>query len=154
MVWMWFVKFMQKRPSDITIRLGRIIFGLILVWALYYNLIIQWDNIDKNFFWVDIDSKIVEYIKYFFVWIWIIPILMWLFNLCLLKKKYVRIIQIIFGIMLFYIANQILPLNPDDLDVDVLIWFLWILPLIAWITWKCITTKCLKYKEKITKIRV
>jgi hypothetical protein len=151
---MWFVKFMQKRPSDLTIRLGRVIFGLVLVWVLYYNLIVQGDKIDNNFFWVDLDPQIVEYIKYFFVWIWIIPILMWLFNLCLFKKKYVRIIQIVFGVMLFYIANQILPLNPDDLDVDVLVGFMWILPLLAWITWKCITTKCMKYKEKITKIRV
>jgi len=45
-------------------------------------------------------------------------------NLCLFKKKYVRIIQIVFGIMLFYIADQILPLNPDDLDVDVLVGFM------------------------------
>jgi hypothetical protein len=35
-----------------------------------------------------------------------------------------------------------------------LIWLMWVLPLIAWITGKCITSKCLKYKEKITKIRV
>ncbi len=151
---MWLLSLLQKRPSDLTIRLGRVIFGLVLIWVLYYNLIIQWDKIDNNFFWIDLNPQIVEYIKYFFIGIWIVPIIMWAFNLCLFKKKYVRIIQIIFGILLFYIANQILPLDPDSLDVDVLVWFMWILPLLAWITGKCITTKCMKYKEKITKIRV
>jgi hypothetical protein len=38
------------------------------------------------------------------------------------------------------------------------VWFwiamLWILPIIAWITGKCISQKCLKYGEVITKIRV
>jgi hypothetical protein len=29
-----------------------------------------------------------------------------------------------------------------------------ILPLIAWITGKCITSNCMKFAEKITKIRV
>ena len=151
---MWFVKFMQKRPSDLTIRLGRVIFWLVLIWVLYYNLIIQWDKIDNNFFWVDLEPQFVEYIKYFFVGIWIVPVIMWAFNLCLFKKKYVRIIQIVFGIMLFYMANQIIPSDPDSLDVDVLVGFMGILPLMAWITGKCITTKCMKYKEKITKIRV
>ena len=153
---MWFIKLLQKRPSDLTIRVWRIIFGLILIWSLYYSLIYSStpDTIDNNFFWVDLDKKTVEYIKYIFVWIWIVPIIMWAFNICLFKKKYVRIIQIIFGIILFYIAHKIKISDPDTLWVDTLIWFMGLLPLLAWITWKCITTKCMKYKEKITKIRV
>lgn len=151
---MWFIQLLQKRPSDLTIRVWRIVFGLILISVLYYNLIIQWDKVDTNFFWVDLDSQIIKYISYFFVWFWIIPIIMWVTNICLLKKKYIRIFQIVFWILLFYIANQILPLDPDSLDVDVLIAFMWILPLVAWITGKCITTWCMKYAEKLTKIRV
>ena len=156
---MWFVKFMQKRPSDLTIRAWRIIFGLLLISVLYYNLLIQGDNIDTNFFWVDLDTQIVEYITYFFIAVWIVPVVMWATNICLLKKKYIRIVQVIFGIMLFYIANQIIPLAPVDpdklnFDVDTLVRFMWILPLLAWITGKCITTSCMKYMEKITKIRV
>ncbi len=151
---MWFIKLLQKRPSDLTIRLGRIIFGLILIGALYYNLIIQWDKLDTNFFWVDLDSNIVEYIKYFFIAIGLVPLIMWITNICLLKKKYLRIVQWLFGITLFYVANQIIPSDPDALDVDVLVWFMWVLPLVAWITWKCITSNCMKYMEKITKIRV
>jgi len=151
---MWFVKFMQKRPSDLIIRVSRILFGLILISTLYYNLMIQWDKVDSNFFWVDLGSTVVEYITYFFIGVWIFPLIMWITNKCLLKKKYLRIIQIVFGIFLFYVANQILPLDPDKLDVDVLIWIMWILPLVAWITGKSITSSCMKHHEKITKIRV
>ena len=154
---MWFIKLLQKRPSDLTIRLGRIIFGSLLVWSLYYNLIYNvsgLDTIDKNFFWVDLNTGTLEYVKYFFIGVWVVPIIMGSTNICLLKKKYVRIIQVIFWILLFYIANQVIPFDVDALDVDVLIWFMWVLPLVAWITGKCITTGCMKYMEKITKVRI
>jgi len=154
---MWFIKLLQKRPSDLTIRLGRIIFGLLLIGSLYYNLFYNkdaLDTIDNNFFWVDLDSNIVTYITYFFLAVWLVPLIMWITNICLLKRKYVKIIQIIFAILLFYIANQIIPFDEDALDVDVLIWFMAIFPLLAWITGKCITTGCMKHMEKITKIRV
>lgn len=151
---MWFIKFLQKRPSDITIRVLRVVFGLILVLTLYYNLIVQGDIIDSNFFWSELSPETIKYITYFFVWVWIIPIIMGITNMCFLKKKYMRILQWLFGILLFYISNQIIPLDPDQVDVDVLVWFMWIFPLFAWITGKCITTKCMKFKEKITKIRV
>lgn len=151
---MWFAKFMQKRPSDNTIKIWRILFWLILSWSLYYNFYYQTEvnNLVTNFFWVDLSSQTIEYIKYTFISLWIIPIFMWITNICLLKKKYMRIIQIIFWILLFYMSSQISPTN--KLDIDVLILFMWFLPLIAWITWKCITSNCLKYMEKITKIRV
>jgi len=149
---MWFIKFMKKRPSDTTIRLARIIFGIILSWALYYNLIIQGDSIDSTLFFMSFTEVQLDYFKYSFTALWIIPIIMWITNMCLLKKKYIRIIQIIFGILLFYISSQII--EWPSLDVDSLILLMWIFPLLAWITWKCITTNCMRYAEKITKIRV
>lgn len=149
---MWFISFMQKRPSDLTIRSWRILFGLILIWALYYNLIVQWDAIQSNLFWIDLTEEQLNYVKYTVTWLWIIPIFMWATNLCLLKKKYMRFIQIFFSIVLFYISSIIVEWS--SLDVDSLIAFMWILPLIAWITGKCITSNCMKYAEKITKIRV
>ena len=143
---------MQKRPTDLAIRTSRIIFGLILVSVLYYNLIIQWDALQSNLFWVEYTEAQLEYIKYWIVSLWIIPIFMWATNCCLLKKKYMKIVQIIFGIILFYISSIIV--EWPELDVDSLIAIMWFLPFVWWITWKCITTSCLKYKEKITKIRV
>jgi len=149
---MWFIKFMQKRPSDNAIRIGRIIFWIILMWALYYNLIIQWDAIQSSLFWQEITTTQQEYIKYILVAVWIFPIIMWVTNICLLKKKYMRILQVLAGIFLFYVSSIIV--EWPSLDVDSLVAFMWIFPLIAWITWKCITTKCMRHAEKITKIRV
>jgi hypothetical protein len=102
----------------------------------------------------NVSENTLNTIKYVLVWLWIIPIIMWIVKICFLKKKYMRIIQIIFAIFLFYISSKIIPGNANKLDVDSLIAFMWIFPLIAGITWKCITSKCLKFGEKITKIRV
>ena len=153
---MWLIKFLQKRPSDNTIYFGRIIFGLILITSLYYNLIYQWDKLENNFIWLfeNVSENTLNIIKYVLVGLWIIPVIMWIARICFLKKKYMRIIQIAFGIFLFYISSKIIPGNANKLDVDSLIAFLWFLPLFAGITWKCIAEKCLKYWEKITKIRV
>ena len=63
-----------------------------------------------------------------------------------------RIIQIVFWILLFYVSSIIV--GGPSLDVESLIAFMWLFPLIAWITWKCITSNCMRYAEKVTKIRV
>ena len=149
---MWFIQFMQKRPSDLTIRLGRIIFGLTLIWAFYYNLIYQGDAIETVLFWQTLSENAIMYIKYTLVWLWLIPLIMWAIKMCFLKKKYMRFIQAGFWIFLFYISSIIV--EWPELDLDSLIAFLWFLPLIAWITGKCIPSYCMKFAEKITKIRV
>ena len=149
---MWFVKFMQKRPSDKTIKIARIVFGLILILSLYYNLIIQADAIQSTLFWRDFTDSQLNIIKYIVISLWIIPVFMWVTNICLLKKKYMRIVQILFGIILFYVSSIIV--DWPSLDVDSLIAIMWIFPLIAWITWKCITSNCMRFNEKITKIRI
>lgn len=151
---MWLIQFIQKRPSDKTILIARVLFWALYIWIMYYNLIYLNKWIDfEYFFWALVLSiEEAQIAKYIMTGIWIVPVIMWLSNLCLLKKKYMRIIQIIFWILLFYIAGSIE--ESPNLDFDVLIWFMGIFPLFAGITGKCITSKCLKYKEKITKIRV
>ncbi len=151
---MWLIKFIQKRPSDKTILSGRILFWLLYIWVMYYNLIYLNKGIDSEYFFgtLVLDAQWIEIAKYIMTGIWIVPVFMWLINICLLKKKYMRIVQVVFWIVLFYIAGSIE--ESANLDFDVLIWFMGILPLFAGITGKCITSKCLKYREKITKIRV
>lgn len=148
---MWFIKFMQKRPTDKTIKFGRILFGIVLSASLYYNLVYQGDTISSTVFFMNIAGN-EEIVKYVLVSLWLIPIFMWATNICLLKKKYMRIVQIVFAFILFYISSIIV--EWPSLDVDSLIAIMWILPLIAGITGKCITSNCMKYAEKITKIRV
>jgi hypothetical protein len=149
---MWFIAFMQKRPSDTVIRLGRIIFGLVLIIAFYYNLVYQGDKLENVLFWQTLSNNAILTFKYILVWIWLIPLIMWAVKMCFLKKKYMRFIQIAFWIFLFYVSSIIV--EWPELDLDSLIAFMWFLPLIAWITGKCIPSYCMKFAEKITKIRV
>jgi hypothetical protein len=149
---MWLINFIKKRPSDKTILLSRIVFWLIFSWSLYYNLIFLNKWLDTNFFWIDVSESTVLYIKYFFISLWLIPIIVWITNVCLFKSLKIRILQIVYWILLFYISAKIK--ESATLDIDVLIWFMWLFPLFAWITWKCITWKCLRYWYKIEKIRV
>ncbi|MDQ7009016.1 MAG: hypothetical protein Q9M94_01865 [Candidatus Gracilibacteria bacterium] len=153
---MGIISFLQKRPSDNVIYFGRIIFGLILIFSLYYNLIIQGDKIENDFIWLfnNVTESTLNIIMYILVALGIIPVVMGLVRKCFLKKKYMRIIQIVFGIFLLYISTKIIPSDANKLDVDSLIAFLAFLPLIAGITGKCIASKCLKYGEKVTKIRI
>lgn len=150
----WALKILTKRPSDRHIMIGRIVFWLILSLSAYYSLIYSGREIETELlFWlVNLSETGIICVKYTIVWLWLIPIIMWAANICLLKSKYMRYIQVFFAIMLFYISWIIV--ETPELWVDTLIWFMWIFPLFAWITWKCITTKCLRFWEKVTKIRV
>ena len=147
-----FLKILTKRPSDKFIKISKIIFWLTLILSLYYNLIYLNKKIEPSFFWYTVDNNYIIYIKYFIISLWLVPLIMWAFNICMLKSKYIRILQIIFAILLFYISTKFK--DSPDLDIDVLLIIIAFFPLLAWITGKCITSKCLRYKEKITKIRV
>ena len=147
----WLVKLLQKRPTDISIRLFRIVFWLLLSWSAYYSLIYMNWWLEDDIFWVPIVNFEI-YVKYFYVSLWIVPIIMWITNICLLKTKYMRILQIIVAFIIF-VASENIASTPDLWAWELFI-LLWFIPLIAWITWKCITSKCLRYKEVIKKIRV
>jgi len=149
---MWFINFIRKRPSDTTIRIGRIIFGLLLAITAYYNLIYQGDAMEASFWWINISEQTALILKYVLIAMALIPVLVSILNQCIAKAKYIRIAQIVFWIVLFIFAWLIK--DTADLDFDVLVIFLWFLPLFAGITWKCIPKPCLRYGEKVTKIRV
>lgn len=151
------IALIQKRPSDRFILLSRVIFWLLYTGTMYYNLfILDGKDIDTSYlFWAfqfEAGSQELEIIKYVMTFIWVIPIIMWITNWCILKKKYMRILQICFWILIFYISASIQ--ESPTLDFDIIIGLMWIFPLFAWITGKCITSKCMRYKEKIIKIRV
>ncbi len=154
-----FIKFLQKRPSDKTIITIRILFGLILVSVLYYNFFLDWANnneIEKTMlFWYVDTTSFSDVIKYAIVSLWLFPILYGIaniFNIWIAKKKYIKIGQIILAILLWYSAALVV--NTESLDINELLVLMWFLPFFAWITWKMITSKSLKYGEKINKIRV
>lgn len=150
----WMIKFLQKRPSDKSIMIARILFWVIYITVLYYNFFLQENpnTIQNVIFWQELSEQAIMYLTYWIIAVWIVPIIMWVTNICIAKKKIVRIIQIVFAIVLFFISSLIV--EGPTLDIDSLVFLMWFFPLLAWITWKCITSKCLKYWEKVTKIRV
>lgn len=170
------VAFLQKRPKDRTILMGRIIFGLVI--ALLLGLNFQ----EITILHLPDFMQPYEFYKKCGLFIFaLVPIFMGATGICLLKRKYLRIVQICFGLVLIIIgnwfiemkvSNTIVPTNnsqsgsldygaitetiPTSKPVNVGFWIalLGILPLLAGITGKCITSKCLKYGEVIKKIRV
>ncbi len=149
---LWIINFLKKRPSDLTIRIWRILFWLLLVSTAYYNLIYQGDAMESSFWGITISDQAALILKYILIAMWTFPIIASIINHCIAKSKYIRIAQIIFWIILFIFAWLIK--DTADLDFDVLVMILGFLPLFAWITWKCIPKPCLRYWQKITKIRV
>ena len=150
----WALKLLTKRPSDNGIRISRVVFWLILSFSAYYALIYGWRELETElmFGYVNLSEAWVVYVKYAIASLWLIPLIMWATNICILKSKYMRYVQVFFGIVLFYISWMIV--ETPALWVDALYWVMWLLPIWAWITWKCITTKCMRFAQKITKIRV
>lgn len=147
-------EFLQKRPSDLTIRIWRVVFWLLYVLVLYYNFFMQEtpNVIQDSIFWVTIGENTKTIISYTIVAFWIFPIITWLTDLTFMKSKYVRILELIYAVILFYFSHIII--EWANLDIDVLVFFLAFIPLVWWITWKFITKKWLNYGYKVTKIRV
>ncbi len=146
------LQFATKRPKDSTILWWLVVFWLIISLANYYNLIYQNDLLETRFFWQDVSENTVYIIKWLFVGVWLFPLYIWLTRQCILKKKYMRYVQWWMWVLLLYMSSKIV--ETPKLDVDALLFLLAFPALIAGITGKCITSKCLKYKEKIQKIRV
>jgi hypothetical protein len=171
-----FIEFLQKRPKDRTILMGRIIFGLVI--ALLLGLNFQAISILHL---PDFAQPYEFYGKCGLFIFALAPIFMGATGICLLKRKYLRIVQICFGLLLIIVGNWYIAMKapmttmPENstqsgsldygaiseekspsrsLDVGFWIALLGIFPILAGITGKCITSNCLKYGEIIKKIRV
>ncbi|RKW22387.1 hypothetical protein D8B46_05490 [Candidatus Gracilibacteria bacterium] len=155
-----FIKFLQKRPKDSTIIIIRLIFGLLLISVLYYNFFLQGEEsnqIEKTILFgaVPDTTPISDYIKYGIVGLGVFPLafgIFGIFKMPLAKKKYIRIAQLIFAVLLWYSAGIVV--NTESLDINEFLVFAGFLPFFAGLTGKLITSNGLKYGEKITKIRV
>ena len=169
---MKFAKILAKRPSDTTIRTLKIIFGILFI-ALFavspqdYTLPFQYSY----------ESQALM-VKYGIAAIGIFPILSGASGLCVFKRKTMKRMQLAMGVILFILGIMISPVavekaptanptestsfsdlskttsTPTRIPVGGLLIILSFLPLFGGITGKCVTEKCLKYKETIKKIRV
>lgn len=169
------IAFFQKRPTDRTIKIGQIIFGSVIAILLGLNLSTITLHLPET-----LKSYEMEIIYGLFLFA-VIPFIMGATEICVAKKKYVRIIQICFGITMMIVGNSVIDIKiapiqdpiatsqsgsldygaitetktpSKPLDVGFWIALLGLFPLIAGITGKCIPSKCLKHGEIIKKIRV
>ncbi len=147
----WALKWLTKRPTDTQIRMGNIVFWGILICIIAYNLFYLQKPLQENFFWVNVGNNVM-FIKLLCLALGFIPLSMWLWNICFVRAKYMRILQAFIGVFLMYISYKI-PESPI-LDFDTLLFILWCIALVAGILGKAITKTCLRYGEKVQKIRV
>ncbi len=170
-----FIEFLKKRPSDKTIRLIKILMGLLIIALLW----IYFED-----FSLPIAGKYEIYAKYSIFILGIMPLLGGITGLCIAKRKIVRIMQLIMGILFIVVGNLITiksleapvisakPITTSwaldynaiaaekkttpskPLNIGTIIAWLSIFPLFWAATGKCITEKCLKHGEVIKKIRV
>lgn len=145
------LKFLLKRPTDMQIRAWNILLWIIISWWAFYNLIYLNKSLDESFFWLTIGSFSI-FIKYLLVGVWCIPLIMWLWNMCLLKSKYIRFLQTWIWFFLIYMSFKVQ--ESANLDFDSLLLIIWIVAIVFWVSGKAITKTCLRYWEKVQKIRV
>ena len=149
---MWAVKFLMKRPADKTIRMVGFIFGAVYILATGYNFIYQSGSLENVFFGFEFSESQMQIVAYIIVALGLIPLIRWVTNISFLSRGYTRIFQILFGLILFYIASKVV--ESPNLEVDLLLVLMGLYSIIIGISGKMITKKGLKYGQKITKIRV
>jgi len=147
-----FLQILMKRPTDKNIRIGKVLFWLIITGTAYFTFFINDIAIQESIFWSTLTTELQNLIKYLLVALWIIPLLLGAFDINLVERKYARILQIVYAIILFWYSGIII--GWAKLWMETLYFVLAFIPLIGWITGKFITKKWLKAKQKITKIRV
>lgn len=164
-----FAQMLAKRPSDTTISILRISIGLILI-AIFYIARANY-ALDLPFDW----EKYETYIEYGLLIFGIFPLIAGLTRFCWMKHKTLKKLQITLGIILIIIGGPIMdpvqvanqPVQEENIELgaDITIpeaphnpgWvvvLLGLIPLFMGITGKGTYSHCIKYKEKITKIRV
>lgn len=166
---------LAKRPKDRTIAMIRIIAGLIIMSVVFLGR----DNFILDLpFWL---GQYEMYIEYALI-VWGFVVLMWgLLRACIFKHKTLRILQVVVGFFLIFLGFPIM--DPDTSAVEAAAataaseeiqlgqsgsqatpevphnpgWILGLLgfvPLFLGITGKGTYSHCIKYREKITTIRV
>lgn len=171
------VEFIQKRPSDTTIRSVRAAFGLTVA-AL---LVLAGPDYVLPFA-AKMGEPNATYAEYALAALVLVPGIVAALGLCVAKRKTVRLAQLGGAVFLFVLAGSISPVGvpapaavpatstgtlsasalvaapipeaPSPIDVSGWLRLLAILPILSAITGKMVTAKCLKHGEIIKKIRV
>lgn len=167
-----FVKFIQKRPSDTTIRSVR---GLYAVALAAFLGLTHADYVLP--FASGLGEPNATYAEFALALLVLVPGMVAAFGLCVAKRKNVRLMQFAGSVFLFVLAASASPVvptpaastgslsasdlvsparseTPSPVNVSGWLKLFAILPLLSAITGKMVTEKCLKHGEVIKKIRV
>lgn len=146
------VSLLMKRPSNTQIRVSKALFwvGIISIGiiAFYIHNLTLNDSVLGISIWES--EKMI--IQYSIILLWLPILILGSLDISFLSRGRTRILQIIFWIILFIVWGMFQ--NTPTLTIDVLYPLLGIMAIISGISGKMITTKWLKYWQKITKIRV
>ncbi len=148
----WFLKILTKRPSDLNIRLFKILFWLILAIGTYYSFFMAGAEWKENLMFDNFIPNTAMFYTYAYIAMWAIIVITWALNLNLLKSKYARILHMLVWIDLLFGMNYIK--ETATLGFDTVLLLLWIVAIISGVTGKFITKKWLRAAQKVTKIRV
>jgi hypothetical protein len=163
------IEFFKKRPSDMTIRIIRILFSLgiaslLVLTAGDYTLPFQ-----------PYYEAYALYAKYALAAVFVLHAIVFGFvGICFCKRTTMKRIQMIVGLLMIIAGNlmgtvEVQPTVPagstvslsslgnetrEPVDTGFYVALLGFLPLLSGITGKMIMSKCMKHGEAITKIRV
>ena len=146
------VQLIMKRPSNTQIRGIKAGTGLalILIWvvAFYVNNL----ELNETIFGLGLDENNKFIAEHLIIALWFPLLILWGLDISLLSRGRTRILQIVFWVFLMIVWGMFQ--NYPTLTVDVFYPIIWFFAIIAGISGKLITTKGLKYWQKVTKIRV
>ena len=151
-IMMKFLQLLMKRPSDSQVRYGKIIIGIMLIVTGIVAFQVQNLELENSVLGIALDANTKNIISYLLIGFWAIPLILWGLDINILSRGYTRILQIVFGILLFIISGMFI--DTATLSVDIIYFLIGLVVFFAGVTGKAITKKGLKHGQKITKIRV
>ena len=143
---------LMKRPSNIQIRSIKALFWITLVLTGIVAFNLNWLLLEESIFGIALAENERLVMQYLIIALWIPLIILWGLDISLLSRGRTRILQIVFWVLLIIVGGIFQ--NTPTLSIDILYPLFGLLAIIAGISGKIITTKGLKYGQKITKIRV
>lgn len=143
---------LMKRPSNTQIRSIKTAFWIALILTGIAAFSLNWLMLEESIFGIALADNEKLIAQYMIIALWIPLIILWWLDISLLSRGRTRILQIVFWVLLMIVGGMFQ--NTPTLSVDIFYPLFGFMCIIAGISGKMITTKGLKYGQKVTKIRV
>ncbi len=144
--------FLMKRPSNSQIRISKAFLWVALILTAIMAFSLNWLVLEESIFGITLAENERLIAQYLIIWLWVPLLILWGLDISLLSRGRTRILQIVFWVLLMIVGGMFQ--NTPTLSVDIFYPLFGLMCIIAGISGKMITTKGLKYGQKVTKIRV